>query len=85
MESRMRSFNASAGSSSSSSNPQSASFNRFNVLDQLEQSNSRAIDNRPDSPTGSVDSSETITPSSSSSTGSRGKAVLRRASNLFKK
>lgn len=84
MNQRMEALNNSSGFSSS--NVQSRSFNRYNVLDQLEQENNKnIIDNRPDSPTGSTDSSETIIPSSSPNSRSKGKAVLRRASNLFKK
>ena len=80
MNQRMEALNS---SSSSSHNPQSRTFNRFSVLDQLEQEGANSNTNRPDSPTGSTDSSETITPNSSWK--SRGKTVLRRSSSLFKK
>lgn len=57
---------SSTPSSSSSHNPQSRSFNRFSVLDQLEQDNRSSsnslTENRSNSPTGSTDSSETVTP-----------------------
>lgn len=72
MNSRMQSFNDSSSSSSS--------YNRYSVLDQLDQENrnnnsSIINENRPDSPTGSTDSSETIRPSRS-----KGKSLLRRVS-----
>lgn len=81
---QLNNSNLNPESSSSSSN---SSINRHNVLDKLDQSkvnrDSIITENRPDSPTGSTDSSETITPSSSSR--HKGKGVIRRAtSHLFR-
>lgn len=59
MNRRMESFSSSS-SSSSQSIPES--LNRFKVLDQLEQLNQDNTAPRPDSPTGSIDSSETVRP-----------------------